>query len=266
MEKTNNITVKNPVNASFKCVRTASGKYSLYKIDAFGMAKRVPKIGFSTQPFEIVEYYANGAYMAVKKYSKTPNGIVPQLCLLETATGKILGDNQNITGAVIYDAPQKRFYTMDTFNKAAYESLLELLRRAGIFTMQTRDTSPNLSTPTIQITNVHSLGNVVPIVDKALIRRKRIKKSRKKRLMNKRKLSAPNKSRLAAAKRPKLRKNKPVKSAIQAKITQPYSLRPQNNMAYYTPLQSQMNLARAQKLYAKYKSLQNAPLQMQHQR
>lgn len=240
-----------------KCARTAGGKYGLYLRGANGKLTRVPKIGFSAHPFEIVAQYPGQPFVAIKKRVVTPRGPENRLYLVDSRTGTI---PENMTGGVstiIYDQKNQRFYfnaAPHTLNDAAYLSLMLQMLQAANTTTAPADAAhgqPQIIHATDDMPGVIMEIIPAPSAQRGIKKHMRSKLARRLR-RKQRALRRRAKNIRTIAKTPKLKPRKltakmqrpapaPVKPALQAKFTVPYSLRKNPRIKYNAAIKPHAN-------------------------
>ncbi len=211
--------------ASLQCVRTRSGRYTLTMRSATGKLRRVKNIGFGTRPFEIVAQFDGTPFIAIKKYSATPYGIVPQLYLLNTITGQIDESTQNGVKTILFNPTLKQFFIDKTnqqkINTAPDFKILSSLPLAQTPNVPTAVTDLKTNTPAPQIVSATTNGTQINTVIRGPRKRNR-----------KHKLQKRTRSAETITHTPK---RNATKSALSAKITVPYSLKPQKKIKYNIP-------------------------------
>ena len=99
---------------NFKCIRTPSGRYTLYMTTPYGRLRRVRGIGRGAQPFQIVATFPGTEYVAIRRTALTPRGPESKLYLVNTKTGEMPPMIKNGTEKIAYNAVTNRFYYSDT--------------------------------------------------------------------------------------------------------------------------------------------------------
>ena len=99
---------------NFKCIRTPSGRYTLYMATPYGRLRRVRGIGRGAQPFQIVATFPGTEYVAIRRTALTPRGPESKLYLVNTKTGEMPPMIKNGTEKIAYNAVTNRFYYSDT--------------------------------------------------------------------------------------------------------------------------------------------------------
>jgi len=235
-------SVKNNASkpTTLKCVKTAGGKYGLYSAMPDGKLKRVSKIGLGAKPYEIVAEYPNRNLVAVKKYAKTPHGIMPQLFLVNTQTGKIPDIMRDGVVEIMYDAEKQNFYfdsMLNTMDIAEYIKLMVMLLTAPYH--QLNESHPSkVPAPRIQILTAQMPGKAITIVAMPTRRKKRARKKVFKRARAKRintikaqqKTITPKTKTVAGTN--KRRRMGNAKPAMRAQFIAPYSLRQNPRIKY----------------------------------
>lgn len=211
---------------NFKCTRTKSGRYVLYCADAMGKMRRVPGIGFSSQPFQIVAQYPNTPYITVRRTVMTPRGAENKLYLVNTQTGEMPDQTRDGFKSIVFDSGSKTFYFSQDENAyfARYAQYLAM-KNNGMVNM-----------PAMQYANVMTAGT--PIMVAPIVRKRKRKRTRRARG----KLHALRRLRAASRKLRRARKPRTVakapatKSAAAIQLTVPYALRTAPTLAYAKPV------------------------------
>ncbi len=230
--------------SSLKCVKYANEKYGLCCDSIGGKLERVPKIGFSARPFEIVGQYPARQMVAVKKYVKTPFGVKPELFLVNTNTGKIPETMFRGVDQITYDTEKQNFYfspmTRPMYD-AEYVRLMILMLLNGL---NPNDAASNQNKSPAQIIMADMPGVVITVVPAPTKRRTKKKKRARKKLLRrvavKQKPNLRGKLKMAPGKsvakpRKPIRNTKP---ALRARLTAPYSLRNAPRIKYTTTITS----------------------------
>ena len=106
--------MNNIMQNNFKCIRTPSGRYTLYMTTPYGRLRRVRGIGRGAQPFQIVATFPGTEYVAIRRTALTPHGPESKLYLVNTKTGEMPPMIKNGTEKIAYNAVTNRFYYSDT--------------------------------------------------------------------------------------------------------------------------------------------------------
>lgn len=106
--------MNNIMQNNFKCIRTPSGRYTLYMTTPYGRLRRVRGIGRGAQPFQIVATFPGTEYVAIRRTALTPHGPESKLYLVNTKTGEMPPIIKNGTEKIAYNAVTNRFYYSDT--------------------------------------------------------------------------------------------------------------------------------------------------------
>lgn len=106
--------MNNIMQNNFKCIRTPSGRYTLYMTTPYGRLRRVRGIGRGAQPFQIVATFPGTEYVAIRRTALTPRGPESKLYLVNTKTGEMPPMIKNGTEKIAYNAVTNRFYYSDT--------------------------------------------------------------------------------------------------------------------------------------------------------
>lgn len=106
--------MNNVMQNNFKCIRTPSGRYTLYMTTPYGRLRRVRGIGRGAQPFQIVATFPGTEYVAIRRTALTPHGPESKLYLVNTKTGEMPPMIKNGTEKIAYNAVTNRFYYSDT--------------------------------------------------------------------------------------------------------------------------------------------------------
>lgn len=269
-----------------KCARTAGGKYGLYLRGENGKLTRVPKIGFSAQPFEIVAQYPGQPFVAIKKRIATPRGPENRLYLVDSRTGTIPENMIDGVSTIIYDQKNRRFYfnaAPHALNDAAYLSLmLQILQAANATpTADAAHGQPQIIQATGDMPGI--IMEIIPAPSARRGLKKRRSKLARRMRRKKRALRRRAKNIRMVAKTPKLKPRTmtakkiqtakaPSKPALQAKFTVPYSLRKNLHIKYNIAIKPHTNakLMTPEKIAAAHRAmLQNGALYahaMQYQR
>ncbi len=198
----------------------------LYCADAMGKMRRVPSIGFSSQPFQIVAQYPNTPYITVRRTVMTPRGAENKLYLVNTQTGEMPDQTRDGFKSIVFDSGSKTFYFSQSEN-AYFARYAQYLAMNG---------NGMTNMPAMQYANVTTAGTpimVAPIVHKR--KRKRVRRTRGK-------LRGLRRLRVASRKLRRTRKPRTVakapatKPATEIQLTVPYALRTAPTLTYTKPV------------------------------
>ena len=196
------------------CVRTAGGRYVLNIRGAGGKLRRVKNIGFGTQPFEVIAQFAGTPFIAIKKYTATPRGVIPKLYLLNTVTGLVDESTRDGVGAIAFNPMTKQFAVAATIPQSI----------GVVGNQQKPGDAGDKNVPQI----VTSVTNGTAIQTIVRPPRPRRRKNKMRKMMRRR---GGVKNIVASKKRAPIRRA--VKQpALSAKITVPYSLKPRQKIKY----------------------------------
>lgn len=196
------------------CVRTAGGRYTLNIRGVGGKLRRVKNIGFGIQPFEVIAQFAGTPFIAIKKYTATPRGVIPKLYLLNTATGLVDESTRDGVGAIAFNPMTKQFAVAATIPQSI----------GVVGNQQKTGDAGDKNVPQI----VTSVTNGTAIQTIVRPPRPRRRKNKMRKMMRRR---GGVKNIVASKKRAPIRRA--VKQpALSAKITVPYSLKPRQKIKY----------------------------------
>ena len=196
------------------CVRTAGGRYTLNIRGAGGKLRRVKNIGFGIQPFEVIAQFAGTPFIAIKKYTATPRGVIPKLYLLNTVTGLVDESTRDGVGAIAFNPMTKQFAVAATIPQSI----------GVVGNQQKTGDAGDKNVPQI----VTSVTNGTAIQTIVRPPRPRRRKNKMRKMMRRR---GGVKNIVASKKRAPIRRA--VKQpALSAKITVPYSLKPRQKIKY----------------------------------
>ena len=196
------------------CVRTAGGRYTLNIRGAGGKLRRVKNIGFGIQPFEVIAQFAGTPFIAIKKYTATPRGVIPKLYLLNTVTGLVDESTRDGVGAIAFNPMTKQFAVAATIPQSI----------GVVGNQQKPGDAGDKNVPQI----VTSATNGTAIQTIVRPPRPRRRKNKMRKMMRRR---GGVKNIVASKKRAPIRRA--VKQpALSAKITVPYSLKPRQKIKY----------------------------------
>lgn len=193
---------------NFKCIRTPSGRYTLYMTTPYGRLRRVRGIGRGAQPFQIVATFPGTEYVAIRRTALTPHGPESKLYLVNTKTGEMPPMIKNGTEKIAYNAVTNRFYYSDTRGPDDTAKLAQTL-------MHLNGVAPRLHTASAQT-------NGTPIM--VVVRKRRRTRPRIKKAVQK---LAQKQVQKPAKKKPALRPlpdRGAARPAISAQMVVPYPL------------------------------------------
>lgn len=196
------------------CVRTAGGRYTLNIRGAGGKLRRVKNIGFGTQPFEVIAQFAGTPFIAIKKYTATPRGVIPKLYLLNTVTGLVDESTRDGVGAIAFNPMTKQFAVAATIPQSI----------GVVGNQQKTGDAGDKNVPQV-VTSATNGTAIQTIVRPPRPRRRKNKMRKKMRRRGGVKNIATSKKRAPirrAVKQP----------ALSAKMTVPYSLKPRQKIKY----------------------------------
>lgn len=199
------------------CVRTAGGRYVLNIRGAGGKLRRVKNIGFGTQPFEVIAQFAGTPFIAIKKYTATPRGVIPKLYLLNTATGLVDESTRDGVGAIAFNPMTKQFAVTDV----APRSIVDAANQ------QKPGDAGNKSVP--QIVTSAANGTAIQTIVRPPRPRRRKNKVRELRKIMRRRGVAKN---ISTSKKRGVARGAVKRPALSAKMTVPYSLKPRQKIKY----------------------------------
>lgn len=197
------------------CVRTAGGRYTLNIRGAGGKLRRVKNIGFGTQPFEVIAQFAGTPFIAIKKYTATPRGVIPKLYLLNTVTGLVDESTRDGVGAIAFNPMTKQFAVAAT----------TIPQSIGVVGNQQKPgDAGDKNVPQI-VTSVTN-GTAIQTIVRPPRPRRRKNKMRK---MMRRRGGVKN---IVASKKRGTARVAVKQLALSAKMTVPYSLKPRQKIKY----------------------------------
>lgn len=158
--------MNNIMQNNFKCIRTPSGRYTLYMTTPYGRLRRVRGIGRGAQPFQIVATFPGTEYVAIRRTALTPHGPESKLYLVNTKTGEMPPMIKNGTEKIAYNAVTNRFYYSDTRGPDDTAKLAQTL-------MNLNGVAPRLHTASAQTNGTP----IMVVVRKRRRTRPRIKKT-----------------------------------------------------------------------------------------
>lgn len=158
--------MNNIMQNNFKCIRTPSGRYTLYMTTPYGRLRRVRGIGRGAQPFQIVATFPGTEYVAIRRTALTPHGPESKLYLVNTKTGEMPPIIKNGTEKIAYNAVTNRFYYSDTRGPDDTAKLAQTL-------MNLNGVAPRLHTASAQTNGTP----IMVVVRKRRRTRPRIKKT-----------------------------------------------------------------------------------------
>lgn len=158
--------MNNVMQNNFKCIRTPSGRYTLYMTTPYGRLRRVRGIGRGAQPFQIVATFPGTEYVAIRRTALTPHGPESKLYLVNTKTGEMPPMIKNGTEKIAYNAVTNRFYYSDTRGPDDTAKLTQTL-------MHLNGVAPRLHTASAQTNGTP----IMVVVRKRRRTRPRIKKT-----------------------------------------------------------------------------------------
>lgn len=196
------------------CVRTAGGRYALNIRGAGGKLRRVKNIGFGTQPFEVIAQFAGTPFIAIKKYTATPRGVIPNLYLLNTVTGLVDESTRDGVGAIAFNPMTKQFAVAATIPQSI----------GVVGNQQKPGDAADKNVP--QVVTSATNGTAIQTIVRPPRPRRRKNKMRK---MMRRRGGVKN---IVASKKRGTARRAVKQPALSAKMTVPYSLKPRQKIKY----------------------------------
>lgn len=196
------------------CVRTAGGRYTLNIRGAGGKLRRVKNIGFGTQPFEVIAQFAGTPFIAIKKYTATPRGVIPKLYLLNTVTGLVDESTRDGVGAIAFNPMTKQFAVAVTIPQSI----------GVVGNQQKPGDAGDKNVP--QIVTSATNGTAIQTIVRPPRPRRRKNKMRK---MMRRRGGVKN---IVASKKRGTARVAVKQPELSAKMTVPYSLKPRQKIKY----------------------------------
>lgn len=200
--------MNNIMQNNFKCIRTPSGRYTLYMTTPYGRLRRVRGIGRGAQPFQIVATFPGTEYVAIRRTALTPHGPESKLYLVNTKTGEMPPMIKNGTEKIAYNAVTNRFYYSDTRGPDDTAKLAQTL-------MNLNGVAPKLHTASAQT-------NGTPIM--VVVRKRRRTRPRIKKTVQKLAQKQVQKPAKKPALRPFPDRGAARRPAISAQMVVPYPL------------------------------------------
>ncbi len=196
------------------CVHTAGGRYTLNIRGAGGKLRRVKNIGFGTQPFEVIAQFAGTPFIAIKKYTATPRGVIPKLYLLNTVTGLVDESTRDGVGAIAFNPMTKQFAVAATIPQSI----------GVVGNQQKPGDADDKNVPQI----VTSVTNGTAIQTIVRPPRPRRRKNKMRKIMRRR----GGVKNIVASKKRGTARVAVKQPTLSAKMTVPYSLKPRQKIKY----------------------------------